>query len=223
MADVAAANRGLYDELKELSGCNMTMPTIAGDSNNITQMVARKTATKSSTVAAFYNNWGHCGIKVYPVVDGPIRPTCKQATIERKAGLEKSRIKGFILMKEANDIKKNIAQGLVPSNQLAEVNEKLSSMEKDSRSKIAASEDLMPEDFAEALEDALVNDWNANVPNASGGFVASVLLSKFQADAVIVQLFISMMIIMAITRDSDIPILAGDGFVAVKDYTKDGK
>ena len=39
----------------------------------------------------------------------------------------------------------------------------------------------------------------------------------------IVQLFISMMIIMAITRDSDIPILAGDGFIAVKDYTKDGK
>ena len=34
-ADIAAIVRGLYGELKELPGCNMSMPTIDGDSNNI--------------------------------------------------------------------------------------------------------------------------------------------------------------------------------------------
>ena len=65
-ADIAAIIRGLYGEMKELPGCNMSMPTIDGDSNNICLTIARKSGTKSASVASFFNDWAHCGIKVVP-------------------------------------------------------------------------------------------------------------------------------------------------------------
>ena len=75
--DVASIIRGLYEEKRRNQGFNMSHPTIDGDSNNICHVVARKSSSKSEAVAAFYNNWGHCGLAVVPVVDGDIRPTCK--------------------------------------------------------------------------------------------------------------------------------------------------
>ena len=222
LADIAAMTRGLFNEMRGLLGLNMSMPTIDGDSNNICQTVARKSDTKSSAVAEFYCRWSHGGIQVVPVVDGDVRPTCKQATIERKGKREKNRIEGFMLMKEVNKIKSDIANGLVPSNELEEKRIMLFNKEKTSRTKLAASEDLMPGDFAEALEDAVINDVDARIPNQSGGFVASVLKANFQADAAIIDRFLNKEAIMAITRDSDMPIIAGDDFMAIKDFTKDG-
>ena len=180
LADIAAMTRGLFNEMRGLLGLKMSMPTIDGDSNNICQTVARKSDTKSSAVAEFYCRWSHGGIQVVPVVDGDVRPTCKQATIERKGNREKNRIEGFMLMKEVNKIKSDIANGLVPSNELEEKCIMLFNKEKTSRTKLAASEDLMPGDFAEALEDAVINDVDARIPNQSGGFVASVLKANFR-------------------------------------------
>lgn len=218
---IGAIVRGLFEELRSASDINMSMPTIDGDSNNICQTIARKSDTKSVAVAEFYNDWSHCGIEVVPVVDGDVRPDCKQATIERKANREKNRIEGFMLMKEANKIKSDIANGLIPSDLLPEKQKELSNKEKSSRNKLAASEDLMPPDFAEALEEAVTDDLNARIPNESGGFVASVLKAKFQADAVMVDRFLKKLSILGITRDSDVPIIAGDGYIAAKEYTKD--
>ena len=220
-ADIAAIARGLFHELKSASDITMSMPTIDGDSNNICQTIARKSGTKSVAVAEFYNEWSHCGIQVVPVVDGDNRPICKQASIERKGNREKSRIEGFMLIKDANKIESDITNGLIPSDQLLEKQKELTEKKKTSRAKLAASEDLMPMDFAEAMEEAVTDDLNARIPNDSGGFVASVLKAKFQADAVIVDRFLKKESIMALTRDSDMPIVAGDAFMGVKDYTKD--
>ena len=220
-ADIAAIIRGVFDERRGASDINMSMPTIDGDSNNICQTIARKSDTKSVTVAEFYNDWSHCGIQVVPVVDGDNRPICKQASVERKGDREKSRIKGYMLMTEANKIESDIVNGLIPSNQLLEKQKELSEKKRTSRIKLAASEDLMPMDFAEAMEEAVTDDLNARIPNDSGGFVAPVLKAKFQADAVIVDRFLKKKSIMALTRDSDMPIVAGDAFMGVKDYTKD--
>lgn len=81
----------------------------------------------------------------------------------------------------------------------------------------------MPADFAEALEDVLVNDLCVRSTNDAGGFVSPVLKAKFQADAAIIGRFINGETLMAITNDSDMPILAGDEFIALKEYTRDGK
>ena len=223
--DLGKIIRGQWDERrgsKEL-GFDMSIPTIDGDNNNICHVVARKSEIKSVTVAEFYKRWSSCGIKVVPIVDGDVRPTCKQATNERIAQRDKSRIQTFMWLKEVNKLKSDISQGLIGCDELSAVNERIAKIEKDSRNKLAQSEDLMPSDFAEALEEALINDVDARTVNNSGGFVASVLKAKFQADAVIIGRFLNNETIMALTNDSDIPIVAGDDFIAIKEYTRDGK
>ncbi|KAL7428460.1 hypothetical protein ACHAXH_002655 [Discostella pseudostelligera] len=145
-----------------------------------------------------------------------------QASNERIAKRDKNRIRAFLLMKEVNKLKIDIAQGLVGSDELPNLHDKITKLEKESRSKLTQSEDLMPADFAEALEEALVNDVDARKVNNSGGFVASVLKAKFQADATIIGRFLNKETLMALTNDSDMPIVAGDDFIAIKEYTKEG-
>lgn len=96
-SDIAAIVRGEFDRLQAKGGLNMSLPTIDGDSNNICHVIARKSDTKSFAVAEYYNNWAHCGIQVTPIVDGDVRPTCKQASNERVADREKSRVHAFRL------------------------------------------------------------------------------------------------------------------------------
>jgi hypothetical protein len=97
---VAAICRGLYEDRRVTDGFNMSQPTIDGDSNNICCVIARKSENKSVLVGAYYRDWALCGLNVTPVVDGDVRPTCKQATNERIALNEKTRIRGHILLKE---------------------------------------------------------------------------------------------------------------------------
>ncbi len=87
-----------------------------------------------------------------PIVDGDECPTCKQATNEHIALRDKSRIQAFLLLKEVNKLKRDIAQGLVRCNVLPIINEKIFDLEKESRKKLAQLEDLLPPDFSEALE-----------------------------------------------------------------------
>jgi hypothetical protein len=224
-ADIGVIIRGIWEQRREADepGFNMEKPTIDGDSNNICHVTARKSEIKSVTVADFFKQWASCGIKVVPIVDGDVRPTCKQATNDRIAERDKDRIQAFLLLKEVNKLKRDIAQGLVGCDDLPSINETITKLEAKSRNKLAQSEVLMPSDFAEALEEALVNDVDARAVNNSGGFVASVLKAKFQADAAIIGRFLTKETLLALTNDSDIPIVAGDDFIAIKEYSKDGR
>ncbi len=49
-----------------------------------------------------------------------------------------------------------------------------------------------------------------------------MLKAKFEADAGIIGHFLNHETLMALTNDSNIPIVAGDDFIAVKEYAKDG-
>ena len=220
---VAAILRGLHESRKEGGDLRMSMPTIDGDSNNICYIWAGKSANKSTAVGQFYSNWAKCGLKVTPVVDGDVRPTSKQATNARVAEREKSRMKGHILLKEAQTIKRNISNGVYTTpEQLTEMKDTIKKKEQSGRKKFTQSECKIPMDFADALEDSLVNDFCVRSPDGTGGYVAPVLKAKFQADAAIIGRFINGETLMAITNDSDIPILGGDDFIALKEYSKDG-
>ena len=73
------------------------------------------------------------------------------------------------------------------------------------------------------MEDAIVNDLCVYTLNSTGGFVDPVSMeAKFQADAAIIGRFLNGETLMAITSDSDISILSGSDFIALKEYTKDG-
>ena len=106
---------------------------------------------------------------------------------------------------------------------LVTLREDAANKEKKGRNQLNKSGDTVPLDFVEALEDVLVNDLGALEANKSGGFVGPVLKAKFQADAAIIGQFDRDEIILAITNESDMPIIGGDKFLANKDYTKDVK
>ena len=222
-ADVAAICRGLYEDRRGTDGFTMSQPTIDGDSNNICCVIARNSDNKSVLVGAYYRDWALCGLNVAPIVDGDVRPTCKQATNVRIANKEKARIRGHVLLKEVHTMRRNIVNGVYSSDELADVKKQIAKKEKQSRTSLASADHKMPQDFAEALEDVLVNDLCVRSPNNTGGFVSSVLKAKFQADAAIIGRFVNGKTLMAITSDSDMPIVAGDSFIALKDFTKDGK
>jgi len=209
-ADVAQVCRRLFEDWRARGDLNMLLPTMDFDSNNVCHVVARKSDIKSIAVGEYLNQWAHCAIKAVPVVDGDERPAAKQASNERRANREKSRIEGHILLKEANKIRSDLASGLVASDKLAETTELLLDKEKAIRKNLAASVDCVPSDFAEALEDAIINDVAARIPNETGGFVPPVLKSRCQADAAIVDRFLKKQALMAVTNDADIYILAGD-------------
>lgn len=86
-----------------------------------------------------------------------VRQTKKQAGNEHRAKKEKLRIYGHILLKEANKFKSDINHGSVSFDNLAKMKEHLLDNKKKIRSKLSSSEELMPLDVADALEDVLVN------------------------------------------------------------------
>ena len=160
----------------------MSHPTIDGDSSNICHVAERKSSRKSETIATFYINWAYCSIVVVPVVDGDIRLTCKLSSNECIARREKNRIESSWLMAEANKKKREITNGYgsLTANDLIKMDMEISDIEKKSRSKFSWSEDIMPSDFSEALEEVLVDDIDAHSINGSGGFVGCVQKEIFR-------------------------------------------
>jgi len=103
--------------------------------------------------------------------DGDICSTCKQSSNIRNANKEK-------------DVKDRY--GSSSADGLVEQGKKITKIEKNSRNQLSRSEDIMPVDFYEALEDELVNDMDTCNTNESDSYVGRVLNVKFQADAVII-------------------------------------
>lgn len=222
LVSMAAIIRGLFAEKKENEDLDMALPTIDADINNICYKAANKSNRKSCAVAHFLRERSLGGIKVVPVVDGDVRPNCKQASNERRAGRELKRVEGLSLLKEVNKMRSDINNGAVSSDKVAEMNVDIAKKENDGRKKMNQSECKVPADLAEALEDAIVNDADARSPNQSGGFVDTVLKAKFEADAAIVGRWILGLTLLALSNDSDLPIIGGDGFPVAKEYMKDG-
>jgi hypothetical protein len=67
---------------------------------------------------------------VVPIVDCDECLSIKQATNKCIALREKSQIQAFLLLKEVNKLKRDIAQGLVGCNVLPIINEKIPNLEK---------------------------------------------------------------------------------------------
>jgi hypothetical protein len=217
-ADVAAVACGLFYDAKDTLYKHMNLPTIDCDTNNVVENVVRKSSSKSEAVAKFYHEWALCWLHVVPVVDGEIRPVCKQASKKRRSDREKERIEGFRLLKEAKKIRLQHSNGHAVDGGDDWI-DAVTKNEKKGRNLIAKSAMVMPSDFTEALEEEIVNGVRARDRNGSGGFVGIVLRAKFQADAVMVDRLIRGQSVMAMTRDSDIPVIAGDEYLAIKDFS----
>ena len=220
IADVAAGIRGMYEDRKAKEELNMDMATIDGDSNNILKVVGNgKTTTKSAAVAMYFLRWRDTGITVHPMVDGRKRPTAKKATCDRRAKRHKDYIKSYVDLKEVNRLKRELADGSFTAEEIIKRTKDIKDLEGKSCKKLARSQESWPEDFAEALEEELVNGISLRSMDKTGGCIGSVFEAKYEADYAIIGRFLDKKSIAAITADSDIAVMAGDGFPCIKKFT----
>jgi hypothetical protein len=158
-----------------------------------------------------------------PVCNGPVCPTAKQATNVRTAQQEKTQIAALQLRSKIWEIKDKLADNnneKIKNNVSLRValEKELLSAEKRVKRKETQSRDIIPPNFNVALVDKL-HSCNANTINgeSAGGYVDQVVVAEFQADSCMTGMLLNN---DAMTKDTDIPILAGDCCMVINEFTK---
>ncbi|KAL9186550.1 hypothetical protein ACHAXT_005788 [Thalassiosira profunda] len=156
-----------------------------------------------------------------PVCDGRVRPISKQATNQRVADREKHRINAHSLRLEIQSLNRKLKFDGLTDSERNDIREDVAKKQTTMKSKETRSQNVIQSNFEEKLVEELETT-GAHARNDAGGAVLPVMTAEFQADAVIMGRLTSGDALMAVTDDADIPIIAGDGCVAVKGYMTDG-
>ena len=182
--------------------------------------VGFKVGKKAQPVSNFLMTWSTYGLQINPVCDGK-RPISKQATNKRKADREKHRIEAHCLRHGIVSSNHQLKSNTLTDSERNDIREEIAKMQRSMKSKETQSRNIMEPNFEEKLIDELETT-GAHTRNNANGTVSRVMKSEFQADAVIMGRVANRKTLMAITGDADQPLLGGDDFVAIKEFTKDG-
>mmetsp|Transcript_2837 Transcript_2837/g.5150 ORF Transcript_2837/g.5150 Transcript_2837/m.5150 type:complete len:472 (-) Transcript_2837:1596-3011(-) len=219
-AKVLYSARGLYiqDAATILRGLarerGMKIPMIDVDCSNVCFKVGKNV----QSLASFLMRWATPGLRVIPSCDAKVRPISKQATNQRKANRDKNRIKSSVLRKDIRELRRRCYCDVNSRDEiLTDINVK----ERACKTAETASNNVIQTDLAEKLEKELEQSV-AHSSNIAGGFVDRVMTAEFQADALMMGRSISGVTLMIVSSDADIPIIAGDDCIAIKEFTKDG-
>jgi hypothetical protein len=214
LSDVAAMCRGIAVER------GVDKPRVVADCNNIVYVFFSKSSSiVLSAVANHLMKWASTGIVMVPVCDG-IRPVCKQATNQRIAASEKNRIKAFVLRKQIREAKERLIREKFNQGERTALSKEISKMQRGCKSCETKSTVKIPNDYAIGLKDELFNCGGHTAIPSTGGYVEEVVVSTFQADSHMAKQIINNKAVMAMTTDSDIPIICGDCCIAIKSFTK---
>ena len=211
-ADCAAISRGIAAERK------IDKPRVVADCNNIV-FAFSKSSNSTHSVANHQMKWASTGIVMAPVLDGKVRPICKQATNERIAIREKTRIKAFNLRKDIRKAKERLLNDKLDQAERDTIQTNIIKMERSCKAQETQATNKLPANFAAELKEELINSAAHSVNIATGGFVEDVIEAEFQADCYIAGQVINNKAVMAMTADADIPILCGDCCIAIKGFT----
>ena len=193
-------------------------PVMDADCSNLRFKVGSRDAR---SVANHLTKWSLYGLHMTPVCDGDVRPVCKHATNARKASREKDRIKAHELRTGILALNRKLKFDSLSDNERSLVVIDIDAKQKAMKTKETQSRNTAPANFNKTLVEELeVTDVHSR--NDAGGLVTTALLAEFQANAVMMGRVVSGTSMMVMTNDADIPILAGDSCVTVKEYTKDG-
>lgn len=212
LSDVAAMCRGIAVER------GVDKPRVVADCNNIVYVFSKSSSIILS-VANHLMKWASTGIVMVPVCDG-IRPVCKQATNQRIAASEKNRIKSFVLRKQIREAKERLIREKFNQGKRTALSKEISKMQRGCKSCETKSTVKIPNDYAVGLKDELFNCGGHTAIPSTGGYVEEVVVSTFQADSHMAKQIIDNKAVMAMTTDSDIPIICGDCCIAIKSFTK---
>ena len=193
-------------------------PRVVVDCSNLV-FVYLNYISPTDAVAKHLARFSAPGMIMVPVCDGAERPMSKQATNDRIAKKELCRITALCLRNQIRSIKHRIA------NQSGADKESLLDqvvvMSRQLKANETQAKQSMPRNFVQELDHELRQIHAYSVDNESaGGYVEEVVVSEFQADAFMAGQIINRTAVMAMTRDSDIPIVAGDCCISIKNFTK---
>lgn len=213
LTDVVDICNGLATEL------GMDRPRVVADMSNIAYIFSKSSSVIAS-VANHLVKWAGLGLIMAAVCDG-IRPICKQATNQRIANKEKSRIKAFNIRKDIRIAKQRLINEAMTQDQRTTLIKNINKMETQCKSCETQSRSKIPKNFAQELEHELTEmGAHSSDSETAGGYVEEVVVAQFQADLYMAGQVLNKQAVMVVTRDCDIPFLAGDCCIAIKGFTK---
>ena len=213
-ADLVVISRGLA--LQNSNAPTPVTPVIGVDCSNI-WFHAGKTV---EGVVNFMARLANAGFRTVPVCDGT-RPIAKQATPLRNANRERERIKAFILRTEIGKEQRQLNSNWnISKEERAIIQDGINKKVRTMKSKETRCKETMVAEFDKRLEEKLQLT-GAHERSTSGGTITTVQLAEYQADGVLMAGTLAGGFHMVMSRDSDIPILAGDKCIAVKEFMKD--
>jgi hypothetical protein len=214
LADIAHICRRLAEKN------DIPVPRVVADCSNLVYIFKDSYTPVVASLANFFHKFTVAGIVVAPVCDGHIRPTAKQATNIRIADQEKSRISALQLRSRMREIKASLSDNCDESSK-AMLEKQLSDAEKKLKKNESMAKAVVPPNFSEALENELCSRKAHSIDGESaGGCVEEVIVAEFQADSYMTGQIVNRNAVMAITRDTDIPIIGGDCCMAINEFTK---
>ena len=147
--DIGDMLRGKARQMK------MDVPTIDVDSSNVAYKYPNKDA---QSVANWCAKTAQMGICVIPITDGT-RPICKQATFDRYAKKEKSRIKAHLDRKEIISLQLRLKEESLTESEKNNIRDRISILQTSMKRKETQSRNSIQKNF----EDKLVEELEATV------------------------------------------------------------
>ncbi len=209
--------------LAEMKGIS---PRIVADCSNLIYIFKGSYIPVVQSLVNHFSKFITAGVIVVPVCDGLVRPTAKQATNVQIAQQEKTRIAALQLQSKIWEIKNKLAGNNneeIKKNVLlcVALEKELLSAEKRVKRKETQSKDIIPPNFNVALVDKLHSHKAHTINGESAGiYVDQVVVAEFQADSCMTGMLLNNDAIMSMTKDTDIPILAGDCCMVINEFTK---
>ena len=212
MSDIGDICKGLAAE------ASMETPTVDVDCSNVCFKVGKDDSSVSNFLTKYVKN----GVCFVPVCDGT-RPISKQATNERISKREKSRIKAFHFCRDILALQRRLKHDSLTDSEKHDIREEVAKKQRSMKSNETQSRNVIQQNFEGKLVEEL-EQTGAHSRNMHGGSVGHVIMSEYQADAVMMGRAVSGETLMVMTSDADtdIPIIAGDCCVAIKEFTKVG-
>ena len=195
-----------------------TRPTVVVDTNNIANIVGRKSGDVVVNVADHLVDMSHRGMIVQPICDGVSRPISKQSSNKSRATRVKNRNDAVINRQLLRDTNKQLEEC---GNETERI--KLQDTRKKLERKIKSAEkqsiNVVPPQFDSLLQDEL-NKQSAHTPKeVGGGYVGRVQTAEFQADSLMCGIYLSKGCQLIESNDADYVIFLGDSCIAIKEYT----
>ena len=195
---------------------NMMKTTVVVDANNVVYHYL-KASSVTGGVANLLVKMAAPGHIIEPVFDGP-RPISKQATNQRIAKNEKNRIKALVLRMQRRQIKQSLVTEQMNQDERKEHETTLKKLETQLKTSETRSRSSIPKNFTEELQHEL-SEMGAHIENDTGGRVTEAVNCSSQADSFMVSKVRNGDALMAATKDSDIPIVLGNGHVTLSSFT----